>query len=100
MPHLSSSLISLNGQSHYVHSLWSENGQELTQSSKIRQQATWFYNKLYVSDYREDEEMSAVFNADLPRVPKNLMAQLETPLVNESFIMLFRTWRVRKGPRL
>lgn len=69
-----------NGQSCYVHCLRSENGEERTQLSEIRQRAVRFYNELYRSEYREDEVMSAGFYTGLPQILKKLVAELEKSL--------------------
>lgn len=46
----------------------------------IRQRAVQLYNKLYGSEYREDEAMSAGFYTGLPRVQNMSMAELEKSL--------------------
>lgn len=66
-----------NGRSRYIHSLRSENGQELTAPSEIRQRAVRFYNELNGSEYEEDEEMSVSFYAGLSKLQEKSKAVLE-----------------------
>lgn len=68
-----------NGQSPYFHSLRSENGQELTEPSDIRQRAVRFNAGLY-TQFRDDDELCASFFEDLGSISEDSKAELERPL--------------------
>lgn len=87
-----------NGQSRYIHSLRSENGQELTKTSDIRKRAVQFYDKLYRSEYRKDEVLSAGFYEGLPNVLEDSKAELERPLSEEELLNALRGMESGKTP--
>ncbi|KAL6476275.1 hypothetical protein MHYP_G00147740 [Metynnis hypsauchen] len=68
-----------NGQSWFIHSLRSEDGQELTEPD-IRKRAVRFYSELYRSEYKENGELASGFYAGLPKVSEQLNAEIERPL--------------------
>ena len=63
-----------------IHSLHSEDGQELTEPTEIRKRAVCFYAALYRSEYKDHKELAAGFFAGLPRVTERSTAELERPL--------------------
>ncbi|KAL7890943.1 hypothetical protein AOLI_G00004190 [Acnodon oligacanthus] len=69
-----------NGQSRFIHSLRSEEGQELTEPVDIRKWAVRFYSELYRSQYKENGELDSSFYAGLPKVSEQLNAEQERPL--------------------
>ena len=66
-------------QSRSIHSLLSDDGQELTEPSQIRKRAVDFYSALYRSEYKEHEKY-AVFCDNLPQVSTRSNANLGKPL--------------------
>ncbi len=92
------SLEKKHGQSRYIHSLRSENGQELTKVSDIRKRAVQFYDKLYRSEYRKDEVLSAGFYEGLPNVLEDSKAELERPLSEEELLNALRGMESGKTP--
>ncbi|KAK0141819.1 Transposon TX1 uncharacterized protein [Merluccius polli] len=66
-------------QSRSIHSLLSDDGQELTEPSQIRKRAVDFYSALYRSEYKEHEKY-AVFCDNLPQVSIRSNANLGKPL--------------------
>ncbi|KAL7872661.1 hypothetical protein AOLI_G00117320 [Acnodon oligacanthus] len=69
-----------NGQSRFIHSLCSEEGQEPTEPVDVRKQAVRFYSELHRSQYKENGELASSFYAGLPKVSEQLNAELERPL--------------------
>lgn len=92
------SLEKKNGQSRYIHSLRSENGQELSKTSDIRKCAVQFYDKLYRSEYRKDDVLSAGFYEGLPNVLEDSKAELERPLSEEELLNALRSMESGKTP--
>ncbi len=91
------SLEKKNGQSRSIHSLRSENGQELTKTSDIRKRAVQFYDKLYI-EYRKDEVLSAGFYEGLPNVLEDSKAELERPFSEEELLNALRGMESGKTP--
>lgn len=87
-----------NGQSRYSHSLHSENGQELTAPSEIRRQTVRFYNELYESEYKEDEDVSACSYAGLPKLLEESKAVLERPLCERELWNALQNMESGKAP--
>ncbi|KAL7884447.1 hypothetical protein AOLI_G00072170 [Acnodon oligacanthus] len=69
-----------NGKSRFIHSLRSEEGQELTETVDVRNVAVRFYSELYRSQYKENGELALSFYAGFPKVSEQLNAELEQPL--------------------
>lgn len=69
-----------NGQSQYIHSLYSQNGTEITQPSEIRKRTVSFYSELYKSESPVVDESVNSFYTGLPKVPDEVNSELQKPI--------------------
>ncbi|KAL6481019.1 hypothetical protein MHYP_G00090990 [Metynnis hypsauchen] len=87
-----------NGQSRVIHSLRSEDGQELIEPVDIRKRAVRFYSELYGSEFKENGELASGFYAGLPKVSEQLNAELERPLDEPELHAALQSMRVGTAP--
>ncbi|XP_057218775.1 transmembrane channel-like protein 6b [Triplophysa rosa] len=87
-----------NGQSRYIHSLHSEDGQGLTKTSEIKRRAVQFYGELYSSEHKQNEELSASFYEGLPNVLEDSKADLEKPLSEGELLNALKDMKNGKAP--
>ncbi|KAK3537880.1 hypothetical protein QTP70_022160, partial [Hemibagrus guttatus] len=73
-----------NGQSRFIHTLHTGNGQYIAHTDEIRRYATDFYQDLYRSEHRDNKELLDTFYQGLPKVSSEDNAALEGPLVLEA----------------
>lgn len=63
------SLEKKNGQSRLIHSIQAEDGSELMETTAVWKKELWiFFSKLYVSEYREDSDITEPFLNNLPKI--------------------------------
>ncbi|KAL6491421.1 hypothetical protein MHYP_G00017660 [Metynnis hypsauchen] len=87
-----------NGQSRFIHSLRSEDGQELIEPVDIRKRAVRFYSELYGSEFKENGELASGFYAGLPKVSEQLNAELERPLDEPELHAALQSMKVGTAP--
>lgn len=66
-----------NGQKRLIHSMRSDTGQVLSESTAIRKHAVGFYSSLFTSEIEEEQEVSHAFYEGLPKVEQESIAELE-----------------------
>jgi len=70
-----------NWQSRVIHAICSESGQEIRDANGIRRRVVSFYSELYSDEYIDNNEFFQDFCGGLPKVPEEVNASLEGPLV-------------------
>lgn len=60
--------------------MWSVDGKDLKEPADIRKRAVDFYSALYTCEYQENSALAHEFYDGLPRVPNEIIAELEQPL--------------------
>lgn len=83
-----------NGQSRYIHSLYSINGTEITEPNEIRKRAVSFYSELYKSESPVVDESANSFYAGLPKVLDEVNSELQKPIPQENCRLHYRAWNV------
>ncbi|KAJ3582716.1 hypothetical protein NHX12_000317 [Muraenolepis orangiensis] len=84
-----------NGQKRLIHSMCSDTGQILSESTDIRRHAVGFYSSLFQSELGEEQEVSHGFYESLPKVEQESSAELEAV----SSILPCRAWKMGKLQR-
>ncbi|KAJ3582865.1 hypothetical protein NHX12_000161 [Muraenolepis orangiensis] len=87
-----------NGQKRLIHSMRSDTGQILSESTDIRRHAVGFYSSLFQSELGEEQEVSHGFYEGLPKVEQESSAELEADVSLDELHTALQSMENGKAP--